>query len=109
MDKYKYKLGKYEGRNYFLFCKAKPSLNDPKEIVLNIFYPSLVKEERVQVVRLDNVHGKLHIDQLWKPGDPKKKIKIRAEDKWELLGKAQKRLIEKWKYYAKKFEESKRK
>lgn len=83
-------------------------MDDLKEFVVNISYSDFTREEpkRVQIVRIDNVGKPLHVDQLWREGEPKKRLDWRGT-RWELFSKAVEKLKKDWRKYARRWDKNK--
>lgn len=106
--KFEQKLGTYKGRIHLLFWEARPDMDSLKEFVVNISYSDFLDGEprRVQIVRIDNVGKPLHLDQLWRQGEPKKKLDCRGSN-WEVFSRAVNELKEGWRKYAKRWDRNK--
>lgn len=103
--KFEQKLGAFGGKIHLLFWEARPDMDDLKEFVVNISYSDFINGEpkRIQIVRIDNVGKPLHVDQLWREGEPKKKLDWRGT-RWELFSRAVEELRENWKKYARRWD-----
>lgn len=61
--------------------------------------------KRIQIVRIDNEGKPLHMDQLWREGNPKRWLDWRG-NRWEKFSRAIEELKENWKRYAENWEGS---
>lgn len=59
----------------------------------------------MEIVRIDNVGKPLHMDQLWKEGNPKKELDWKG-DKWELFYRSYRELKENWREYARRWSQN---
>ena len=57
----------------------------------------------VQIVRIDDVGKPLHMDQLWREGEPKRGLNWRGT-RWELFSRAVKELKGNWREYARRWD-----
>ncbi len=107
VDRFEKKLGTYKGRKYLLYWEARPNIDELEEFVVNISYSDFINGEpkRIQIVRIDNVGKPLHIDQLWREGNPKRWLNWRGS-RWKKFSLAIEELKENWKRYAKNWEAS---
>lgn len=103
--KFEQKLGAFKGKTHLLFWEARPDMDNLEEFVVNISYSDFAGGEprRVQIVRIDNVGKPLHMDQLWKEGEPKKELNWRGT-RWELFSRAVEELNNNWRKYARRWD-----
>lgn len=92
-------LGEYRHEVYFLVGRARPSLNEPEEFAVTVYYNDEQAEENVEIVRIDTAHGYTHIDRLYRRDEPKEPIDVGF---WEAIGK----LEADWRTYATSHERS---
>ena len=91
--RFEQKLGSFRGKTHLLFWETRPDMDILKEFVVNISYSDFTGGEpkKVQIVRIDDVGKPLHMDQLWREGEPKKRLNWRGT-RWELFPGAVKEL-----------------
>ena len=101
MDKNTELLGKFKNNFYSISRKVKPSFQNIKHFSVTIHYTD-ERNEEVEIVRIDNSHGYVHIDKLFEEGEPKEEMKeLDAFTAYEFLKKN-------WRDYAKKYERKKK-
>lgn len=65
MATYRVQVGEIRDRPYFVLVSARPSLNEIEEFAVVLFYEDPDAEERVEVARIDDAHGYVHLDELY--------------------------------------------
>lgn len=90
---FEYLLGEYDGRPYFLAARARPSLEEPDEFAVTVYYNDPTTETSVTVARIDTAHGYTHFDRLYRRDEPKHP---EDDDFWEAI----ERLESDWRTFA---------
>lgn len=67
-------LGKFKESLYSVTRSVKPSFHDVEKFSISIHFTDPDNLEQVEIVRIDNSHGYVHIDKLFKEGDPKEEL-----------------------------------
>lgn len=99
----KLRLGKFRGHTYLLAIRPEPSkIQDTEEVEsfsLSVYYKT--EGETIEVVRIDDAHGKVHMDRLYSERDDIKK-ELEEMDFWDAMD----HLMQNWQRYAKHHRES---
>ena len=95
-------LGSFNGKTYFLYVESRPDWDKTERFVAKVYYnklnPQTLEEEKIEVVRIDNVsHGFCHIDKLYKQDRPREKVDMDVYEAWDYLE-------DNWKKFARKYE-----
>lgn len=103
-EQFEQKIGRFNGRTHLLYWEARPNLDELDAFVVNISYADLSGSgpRRVQIVRIDNVDKPLHMDELWKDGQPKRWLDWPGT-RWERFGRALAELHDNWRRYARRW------
>ena len=93
----KLRLGKYGDRVYLMSIKPEPSkiqdTEDVEDFSISVYYKT--ESDNVEVVRIDDAHGDVHMDRLYSERDDIKK-NLSGMDFWEAMD----HLMQSWKKYA---------
>ncbi|MFC4440469.1 MULTISPECIES: DUF7718 family protein [Natrialbaceae] len=69
-QEYEYKLGSFRGYEFSLRVSASPSLDDVDDFAVTVYYSLSTGESKV-IARVDNAHGFVHFDRLYRRDQPK--------------------------------------
>lgn len=64
-------LGRYQGRFYTITRKVSPSFQHIEEFSITVHFTDPETMKEIEVVRIDNAHGTVHMDCLFEEGTPK--------------------------------------
>jgi hypothetical protein len=98
----KIELGDFRENKYFPTVEINPGWDAPEKYVATVYYRDLdletLEEKKVEVVRIENkAHGFCHMDRLFEEGEQKKRKEMDVYEAW-------KHLQEKWRKYARRYE-----
>lgn len=88
-----YQLGELRGTVYLLTVRASPNEHNVEDFAVTVHYNDNTEDRGVNVVRVDNAHGSVHIDKLYRRGQPKEEVDMTL---WE----AEEHLVENWRRFA---------
>lgn len=88
-----YQLGEFDGTEYLLTVRASPDERNVEDFAVTVHYNDSTEDRGVNVVRIDNAHGSVHIDKLYRRGQPKEAVDMTP---WE----AEAHLVENWRRFA---------
>ena len=98
-------LGYYKDRKYLIYVDA-DDWNDPEntKFVVTAYYRKIDmrtgEEQKIEICRIDNKsHGFTHMDQLFKTGEPKKKMDVGFYEAWQIIK-------DNWKKYARRHDKN---
>lgn len=96
-----YRLGTYADRPYFLTVPAWPQerAGDVEEFAVSVHYDDPERGTSVEVARIDDAHDVVHVDKLYRRGQPKEELDVTL---WE----AEEYLIENWRRFAREYEKT---
>ena len=98
MPNFEFKAGEYREKVYFVSARADPAFDSPDEFAVTLYYNDVESEESIQVARIDNSHGYVHFDRLYRRDEPKEEMDLTF---WEAV----EFLEENWRTYAKSHED----
>lgn len=94
----KLRLGKYRDQVYLISIRPEPSkiqeTEEVEDFSISVYYKT--KTENVEVVRIDDAHGEVHMDRLYSERDDIKKD-LHDMDFWDAMD----HLMQNWEKYAK--------
>ncbi|MDY6764522.1 MAG: hypothetical protein SV377_02365 [Halobacteria archaeon] len=96
-DYFDYKLGEYKDKIYFLSARVEPDFDDPDDFAVIVFYNDPDIDTNVEIARIDNAHGYVHFDKLYRRDQPKEELDVNV---WEAV----EMLEDNWRTYARSFE-----
>jgi hypothetical protein len=99
MEKNTELLGEFRGRFYSITRKVEPSFQSVDKFSVSIHFTDPETGEEVEVVRIDNSHGFVHMDRLFE--EEQSKEEMPGHDTFT----AYDYLKNNWKRYAEKFED----
>ncbi|MFC6764806.1 DUF7718 family protein [Natrinema soli] len=97
-QEYGYKLGSFLGYEFSLRVSASPSLDVVDDFAVTVYY-SLSSGESKAIARVDNAHGFVHFDRIYRRDQPKDPV----DWTWQ---KAEGELRENWRQYAKSYDDA---
>lgn len=97
MPEFELQAGEYHGNVYFVHVRAEPSYHSPDDFSVTLYYNEPETKSNVQVARIDNSHGYVHIDRLYRRDEDREALDL---DFWEAVEHIERR----WRTYARSHE-----
>lgn len=97
MPNFEFKTGEYSEKVYFVSARADPTFDAPEDFAVTLYYNDTDLDENIQVARIDNSHGYVHFDRLYRRDEPKEEMSLTF---WEAV----EHIEENWRTYAKSYE-----
>lgn len=96
-ETFQYELKPNRDRPYFIKVRATPSVHNPQEFAVTVFYKDADSGQNTEIARIDTSHGYAHFDKLFRRDQPKEEVDL---DLWEAV----QQLRNNWQTYAEMYE-----